>query len=162
MIRKVFKRGKPLPASVEAFIRKHNISPEYLTINRRSVSKAFLIGLFIALIPMPFQMLAVVAVTPFVRFNVPIALALCWLSNPFTMPPMYYVEYLTGCKLLGIEPIHDIALTVDWFKQNLADIFIPLYVGTFFYGFTLAPAAYFLTNWLWIRSVHRQRSGGKS
>ncbi len=161
MIRRVFGKGRQMHPKLAEFVDRHNISREYLTVNRRSVSKALLVGLFIAVIPMPFQMLAVLAVTPFMRFNVPIALAMCWLSNPFTMPPMYYVEYLTGCKLLGIEPIHDISLTVEWFKKNLPDIFVPLYVGTFFYGFTIAPAAYFLSNWLWIHSVRKEREGSK-
>ena len=159
MIRKLFqsRRGKPLHPTVEAFIRKHNIPREYLSLNRKSVSRALLVGLFIAFIPMPFQMLAVLFVSIFVRFNIPLALAMCWLSNPFTMPPMYYMEYLTGCKLLGMEPIHDIEMTVEWFKTHLKEIFLPLYVGTFFYSITVAPAVYFLTNWLWIRSVRKER-----
>ncbi|NPA29287.1 MAG: DUF2062 domain-containing protein [Epsilonproteobacteria bacterium] len=158
MIRKTFKkhdlRHHP---KLDAFLTRYKIPREYLSVNRKAVAKGLLIGLFIAFIPMPFQMLAVLAVTPFVRFNVPIALAMCWLSNPFTMPPMYYMEYLTGCKLLGMEPLHHVQMTMEWFKTNLDDIFVPLYVGTFFYSFTVAPAVYFLVNWLWVRSVRRAR-----
>ena len=157
MVRKVFKRDKPRHPKIEAFIQKYKIPREYLSVNRKSIAKGLLVGLFIAFIPMPFQMLAVLAVTPFVRFNVPIAIAMCWLSNPFTMPPMYYMEYLTGCWLLGMEPLHGIEMTTEWFKNNLHDIFIPLYVGTFFYSFTVAPTVYFLVNHLWIRSVKKER-----
>ncbi|WP_353662023.1 DUF2062 domain-containing protein [Hydrogenimonas sp. SS33] len=164
MIRKVFRsrRGKPFHPKIDAFLQKHRVPKEYLSVNRKMVSRALLIGLFIAVIPMPFQMLAVMAVTPFVRFNVPIALAMCWLSNPFTMPPMYYLEYLTGCKLLGIEPLHDLQISVEWFQNRLGDIFLPLYAGTFFYAFTIAPAAYFLSNWLWVRSVRKERNAKKA
>ncbi|WP_456380685.1 DUF2062 domain-containing protein [Hydrogenimonas sp.] len=161
MVRKVFKSNKPRHPKIEAFIQKYKIPREYLSINRRSISKGLLVGLFIAFIPMPFQMLAVLAVTPFIRFNVPIAIAMCWLSNPFTMPPMYYMEYLTGCWLLGMEPLHGIEMTTEWFKENLGDIFVPLYVGTFFYSFTVAPAVYFIVNRLWVRSVHRERKAKK-
>ncbi len=107
---------------------------------------------------MPFQMLAVLALSPWIRFNIPIALAMCWLSNPLTMPPMYYVEYLTGCCLLGIEPLAEVQMTVAWFKENLPHIFLPLYTGTFFYAVTLAPALYVTVNRLWIRSVHKARN----
>ena len=163
MVRKIFKRfgSNPLPPKIEAFIQKHKIPREYLSFNRRSVTRALLVGLFIAFIPMPFQMLAVLAVSPFIRFNIPIALAMCWLSNPFTMPPMYYMEYLTGCKLLGIEPVHDVQMSVEWFKENLGDIFVPLYVGTFFYSFTVSPLVAFTVNHLWIRSVRKERKRGK-
>jgi len=157
MVRKVFNKNRQLPPKLEAFIKKHHIPKEYLLVNRKMVTRGLLVGLFIAFIPMPFQMLAVLGVTPFLRFNVPIALAMCWLSNPFTMPPMYYMEYLTGCWLLHIPPIDNIEMTVDWFKENLEDIFIPLYTGTFFYSVTVAPAVYFLVNWLWIRSVRKER-----
>ena len=88
---------------LKSFIKKYKIPPEYLSTNRRMVSKAVLVGLFIAFIPMPMQMLAVLALMPFIKFNVPIGLAMCWLSNPFTMPPMYYIEYLTGSYILGTE-----------------------------------------------------------
>lgn len=164
MVRKVFKRfgANPLPPKIEEFIHKHKIPREYLSFNRKSVTRALLVGLFIAFIPMPFQMLAVLAVSPFVRFNIPIALAMCWLSNPFTMPPMYYMEYLTGCKLLGIEPVHDVQMTVEWFKENLGEIFLPLYVGTFFYSFTVAPLVAFAVNRLWIRSVWKERKKVRS
>ena len=161
MVRKVFKKNKPRHPKIEAFIQKYKIPREFLSINRKSVTKALLVGIFIAFIPMPFQMLAVLAVSPFIRFNIPIAISMVWLSNPFTMPPMYYMEYLTGCKLLGIEPLHGIEMTVDWFKENIDKIFVPLYVGTFFYSATVAPAVYFIVNWLWIHSVHRERKSRK-
>ena len=56
-----------------------------------------------------------------------------------------------------MEPLHGIEMTTEWFKENLGDIFVPLYVGTFFYSFTVAPAVYFIVNRLWVHSVHRER-----
>jgi len=120
------------------------------------ISRGVLIGLFIAFIPMPMQMAAVLLFVPFVRFNVPIALAMCWLSNPITMPPMYYMEYLTGSFLLGIEP-EPVEMTLEWFKHNLDNIFIPLYFGTAMYSVFGSLAAYFLVNYLWKLSVNRDR-----
>ncbi len=160
MVRKVFKK-KRSSGKLDAFIKKYNIPREFLSVNRKSVTKALLVGIFIAFIPMPFQMLAVLAVSPFIRFNIPIAISMVWLSNPFTMPPMYYMEYLTGTWLLGMEPLHDVEMTMEWFQEHLDDIFIPLYVGTFFYSFTVSVAVYYIVNWLWIRSVNRERSAKK-
>ncbi|WP_457593735.1 DUF2062 domain-containing protein [Hydrogenimonas sp.] len=156
MIRKVFKKRRQ-NGKIEAFIKKYNIPREFLSVNRKSVTKALLVGIFIAFIPMPFQMLAVLAVSPFIRFNIPVAISMVWLSNPFTMPPMYYMEYLTGNWLLGMEPLHDVEMSMEWFQSHLEDIFVPLYVGTLFYSVTVSTAVYFLVNWLWIRSVNKER-----
>jgi uncharacterized protein (DUF2062 family) len=118
------------------------------------ISKGVFIGLFIAFIPMPMQMLAVVAIIPFARFNVPIALAMCWLSNPLTMPPMYYMEYLTGSFILGMETT-PVEMTLEWFSENIGNIFIPLYVGTAFYSVIVSSTAYYIINHLWRSSVKK-------
>ncbi len=155
MIRKTFKN---ISASekLKTLIQKYNIPIDYLSANRKMVSRAVLIGFFIAFIPMPMQMLAVVAFIPFLKFNVPIALAICWLSNPFTMPAMYYMEYLTGSFFLGIETT-PVEMTMEWFSENISNIFIPLYVGTAFYSITFSSLAYYLVNHLWRSSVKKDK-----
>jgi uncharacterized protein (DUF2062 family) len=142
---------------LKAFIKKYNVAPEFLSTNKKMVSKAVLVGLFIAFIPMPMQMLAVLAVTPFVRFNVPIALAMCWLSNPFTMPPMYYMEYLTGSFFLGSDPL-EVELTLEWFSTNIDDIFLSLYVGTAFFSLLGSLSGYWLVNHFWKASVIKDKN----
>ncbi len=106
---------------------------------------------------MPFQMAGVVATTPLIRFNVPIAIAMVWLSNPLTMPAMYYMEYLTGNLILGKDGIQNIQLTMDWFSNNWGDIVLPLYVGTSFYSIVVSFFIYLLVNWCWKFSVSRER-----
>jgi uncharacterized protein (DUF2062 family) len=161
MIKETFKKISR-NGELKALTQKYNIPMEYLSINRKMVSKAVLIGLFIAFIPMPMQMLAVVSVIPFTKFNVPIALSMCWLSNPFTMPAMYYMEYLTGSFILGIEA-SNVEMTLEWFSENIGNIFIPLYVGTAFYSVFGSTLAYYIINLLWRNSVIKDqelRKGG--
>lgn len=155
MIRKTLKKTSK-SEKFKAFLQKYKVPQHYLATNRRMVSRAVFLGIFIAFIPMPFQMLAVLAFMPFLRFNVPIALAMCWISNPFTMPPMYYIEYVTGTFLLGIETV-DVEMTVEWFSGHIDDIFIPLYVGTFFFSVIVSSLAYWAVNHFWHDSVHRDR-----
>ncbi len=155
MIRKTLKKTSK-SEKFKAFLQKYKVPQHYLATNRRMVSRAVFLGLFIAFIPMPMQMLAVLAFMPFFRFNVPIALAMCWISNPFTMPPMYYLEYMTGTYLLGIEVV-DVEMTIEWFSENINDIFIPLYVGTFFFSAIGSSLAYWVVNHFWHGSVHRDR-----
>jgi len=157
MIRKAFKK-KSSGSKLDKFIEKYNLPREYLSINRKSVSRGVLVGLFWGFVPMPMQMVAVMAMTPFLRFNVPVAISMVWLSNPFTMPPMYYMEYLTGNLILGKEGIEDIELTMEWFSANWDAIVVPLYTGAAFYSIVVSSLVYFLINRLWIASVKKEKS----
>jgi len=155
MIRKLFKKSNK-KTKLDAFIKKYKIPREYLSVNRKSITRGLAVGIFWGFIPMPMQMLAVVFTIPLIRFNVPIAIATVWLSNPATMPFMYYMEYLTGNFLLGMDPL-TVELSMHWFESHIGDIFIPLYVGTLFFSTVISIAVYYGVNWLWIKSVHKEK-----
>jgi uncharacterized protein (DUF2062 family) len=156
MVRRVFKKSTK-SSKLDALIQKYKIPKEFLAINRKTVTKAVAIGAFVALIPMPMQMLLIVFLLPIFRFNAPIGLLMCWLSNPVTMPFMYYIEYLTGNWLLMNQDRLNVELTLEWFKANLGNIFIPLYTGTLFYAVIISVSLYFGINYLWARSVRKER-----
>jgi uncharacterized protein (DUF2062 family) len=161
MIRKVFKKKSSGSNKIDAFLEKYHLPKAYLSVNRRMVTRGVAIGIFWGFIPMPMQMLAVMATTPFIRFNVPIAISMVWLSNPFTMPPMYYMEYLTGNFLLGREDLDDIELTMQWFTENFDNILVPLYTGTAFYSIVISSVVYVLLNRLWVWSVKNEQEQTK-
>ena len=161
MIRKVFKKKPSGSNKIDAFLEKYNLPKAYLAVNRRMITRGVAVGLFWGFIPMPMQMLAVMATIPFLRFNVPIAISMVWLSNPFTMPPMYYMEYLTGNFILGREGIEDIELTMSWFTENFDDILVPLYTGTAFYSTVVTGIIYVVLNRLWVNSVHSEKKERK-
>lgn len=156
MVRKVFKKKKQESTKLDSFIKKYNIPREHLSVNRKAVTRALLIGIFFGFIPMPFQMLAVIFIGIFVTFNVPLAISMVWLSNPITMPFMYYMEYLTGSFILN-DPLLSVEMSLEWFQNNLGQIFIPLYVGTLFYALSVSISTYYLVNWLWIHSVRSEK-----
>jgi len=160
MIRKIFKRKKS-NSKLDKFIDKYKIPREYLSINRKSISRGVFIGLFWGFVPMPMQMLAVLAMTPLFKFNVPIAISMVWLSNPITMPFMYYMEYQTGNYILGLEGIEnakfDFEFSIAWFKENWSNFLYPLYVGTIPYSTGVSSFAYFIINKLWIDSVKKEK-----
>jgi len=162
LIRAFFKKISTNNPKFNEFLDKYNLPKAYFAINRRAVTKGLLVGLFWGFIPMPFQMLGVIATTPLMKFNVPIGLATVWLSNPITYPPLWYLEYLTGNLILGKEGISDIELTMEWFQNHWDDIVVPLYVGTAFYSTVVSFLIYLLVNWLWIKSVHKAKGQAKS
>ncbi len=154
-MRKVFKRTLT-SSKFDSFLEKYSISKEYLFINRKMVTRALFIGVFIGVIPMPFQMFLVLGMIFFMKFNVPIALSMVWLSNPLTMPFMYYIEYMTGSYILGMEHA-SVTLSLEWFEKHFTRIMLPLYVGTLFYAVSLAPLVYYVVDRLWIYSVRKER-----
>jgi len=156
-MRKFFRNLASKKDKFDHLLQKYKLPRAYFNINRKMVTRGVAIGLFWGFIPMPMQMLAVLATTPFIRFNVPLAIIMVWLSNPFTMPFMYYVEYLVGNFLLGAEGIKDMELTIKWFSEHIEDIFVPLYVGTAFFSIVVSTLVYFLLNWLWVRSVKEEK-----
>lgn len=54
------------------------------------------IGSFITLQLLPIQMPTATILAAIFRVNIPVALALCWLSNPVTMPLLVPLEYAVG------------------------------------------------------------------
>ena len=161
MIRRVFKNLlKKLTTEnkkFNEFLEKYNLPKAYFAVNRKAITKGILVGLFWAFIPMPMQMAGVMATTPFIKFNVPIALATVWLSNPITYPFMFYIEYKVGNFLLGKEEIKNIELTTQWFSQHWSDIALSMYVGAAFFSTIVAYLIYLLINRLWVHSVRKEK-----
>ncbi|HHH39520.1 MAG TPA: DUF2062 domain-containing protein [Sedimenticola sp.] len=131
--------------------------PNLWHLNRRSVSGAFAVGLFWAFIPMPFQMIAAAAIAIPTRVNLPISVALVWISNPLTMPPIFYFNYLVGTWFLG-TPVHlmDSELSMDYFLHSMERIWQPLYFGSLVCGVVASAAGYFGMRMLWRMHVVSQ------
>ncbi len=68
---------------------------------RRNVIAAIWIGWFVALIPMyGLQMLAAFILCIYLKGNCLIAMALQWVTNPITIPPILFVQYKIGDFLM--------------------------------------------------------------
>jgi uncharacterized protein (DUF2062 family) len=137
------------------FIRPLLDDPNLWHLNRRSVSKAFAIGLFWCCIPMPFQMVVAAFFAVRVKANLALSVALVWISNPLTMPPIFYGEYLLGAWILDI-PIStfEYEFSLGWLKLKLIEIGIPLYFGSIITAVTFSLVGYYLVGWLWRINIH--------
>ncbi|RUO77802.1 DUF2062 domain-containing protein [Idiomarina seosinensis] len=121
-------------------------------LNRRSASGAFAVGLFTAFIPVPFQMVLAAAVAIPFRVNLPLSVGLVWISNPITMPPMFYLAYRLGNWLLAAPPQpFSFELSWTWLIASISTIGPSLLLGCLVLG-TLAS----LTGYLGIRLLWRQ------
>jgi len=124
--------------------------PNLWHMNRKSVSMAFLVGLFIMWVPLPSQMILAAGAAILFRCNLPIAIALVWITNPITMAPMFYFAYKLGNLMLGL-PANDIEFeaSFDWIQQEMEIIWQPLLLGCFTLGVTSAITGFLAIRLLW-------------
>ena len=79
-----------------------------------------------------------------------------WISNPVTIPPIFYATYLLGAQILNADPLDfNIELSIDWVLNNLADFWAPLFVGSLVAGIFLSVIAYFAIHLVWRRHVSK-------
>lgn len=125
-------------------------------LNRRSARGAFAAGLFAALMPMPGQTFLAAALAIGLRVNVPIAIALCWVTNPLTMAPIFYLCYNIGCWVLGMPAGQvDFQMSFDWLLESLDLIGKPFLVGSLVFASFCAGTSYLLVDRIWIWAVRR-------
>ncbi|MGY3903769.1 DUF2062 domain-containing protein [Aeromonas lusitana] len=126
-------------------------------LNRRSAAGAFAVGLFMAWIPLPCQMLLAAGGAIACRVNLPLSVALVWLSNPFTMPPLFYAAYLVGCQLLGQPTQHfDIQFTWVWLVSVFETLAPPLLLGSLVLALLSSLIGYALIRTFWRINTVRQ------
>ncbi|TMN82976.1 MULTISPECIES: DUF2062 domain-containing protein [unclassified Pseudoalteromonas] len=128
-------------------------------LNRRSARGAFAVGLFFAFIPVPFQMVLAAATAIVFRVNLPISATLVWLTNPLTMPPIFYGSYLVGTLVLN-QPEQHFAFELNWawFEQSIETIGPAFLVGSLVCASIASIVGYFGIDILWRRSIVNARA----
>lgn len=155
MPRRFFKRYMPHPDRIKTnkslrFLGALIHDPNLWHLNRHSVSRAMAIGLFWALIPMPMQMLAAASCALPARANLPIAVGLVWLTNPLTMPPVFYCTYKLGAWLMDTPAVSmPDELSLGWLTHLLQSNWQPLYLGSLVAATSFALLGYAGTQAYW-------------
>ena len=131
--------------------------PNLLHINRRSISGAFFVGLSMAFVPVPFQMVLAAGLAIFMRVNLPVSVGLVWITNPVTMPALYYFCYELGQLILGgtLQEVH-FELSFHWLQTVLGEIWQPFLLGSFIAGITVATLGMICVRLLWRLQVVRR------
>ena len=155
MPRKFFKKLSPDPHK----IRKHRIvnlfgellhDPNLWHLNRRSVAGALGIGCFFMWIPVPIQMYLAAATAIWLRTNLPLSVATVWITNPVTIPPVFYFCYLVGTWMLNTPPSEfEFELTFEWLSSELVRFWQPLLLGCFIVASSSALAGFLFIRLVW-------------
>lgn len=131
--------------------------PFLLHLNRRSVAGGVAVGLFVAFLPMPGQMVVAALLAVLLRVNLVISVVLVWVSNPLTIPPMFYFAYVVGTWLLGSPVVHTaFEPTLAWVLHEFTQIWQPLLLGSLAIGTLVSLAGYGAVNLLWRAHVARE------
>ncbi|MDG2461059.1 MAG: DUF2062 domain-containing protein [Luminiphilus sp.] len=126
-------------------------------LSRQSTAKAFAIGLYCAMLPIPGQMFISVALAIIFTANLPISFALIFITNPLTMPAIFYGAYKLGAWCMGRPPMEvEFEASWTWFTQSLDEIWVPLVVGSQILGVLSAILGYLLVDTLWRNAIRQQ------
>ena len=135
-----------------------------------SIAKGTAIGMFLGLTPtVGIQMILVMLVSLFVRFNRKAALITVYISNPFTMIPMYWANYKVGTLFFEdtvTRQDFERLLTYHGFNEWLSaihaifvDVGMPLLFGSAVVATTGGILTYPLMRWL-LRVTGKDKSQG--
>ena len=120
------------------------------------MSRAFAIGLFWAMVPIPFQTVPAAASALWWRANLPLAVGLTFISNPITFAPLMYGAYRLGrWGLHQLPPPPGFEPSWDWLRTNLAEAWLPLYAGSLTVAIVSAGIAYWGVRVFWRWNVGR-------
>lgn len=175
MPKHLIRRYLPNPEKIArtpglGFLRHRLEDPNLWHLNRRSASGAMFWGLWCAFLPMPFQTFPAAVCALVFRVNLPLAIVLCWLSNPLTMLPVIYIGYDVGALLLG-QPLLNMT-EISKLIGHLGNLFgsspeaasnrvsmaahiEPFLLGMMVTGFLLGCLGYLGMNWYWRHHVTR-------
>ena len=132
--------------------------PNLWHMNRRSIAGAFMVGLFFAWWPVPFQMALAAGGAILLRTNLPMSVGLVWITNPLTMAPMFYFAYVVGTWIIDVPEVpFAMELSMDWLMSELSVIWKPFLTGCLILGVISSAAGYFGMSYVWAHLVMKRR-----
>ena len=161
MPRKFFKRFLPDPAKIKhnrwiALLGKRIHDPELWHLTKYSVAGAFFIGVFCAFLPIPLQSLLAAFLATIFKRNVALSVALVFITNPITMPPIFYFNYWVGNLVLNAPVIYEQLVVHDIWSRLLANfdtIGKPLLLGSVVCGLVFGYLSYLAIHLFWFWRV---------
>ncbi len=118
------------------------------------------LGIFVSITPIiPLQTVVAIALAFLVRGSKSAAVLGTWLSNPLTIPVVYYANYKLGCTLMGVQKTVD-GIAFGSFSQLMElglEVTWAMIVGGVVIGAILGLMAYFVTFRIFIIIRRRAR-----
>ncbi|WP_440996823.1 DUF2062 domain-containing protein [Arhodomonas sp. SL1] len=133
-----------------------------LTHGTEAAARGVAVGLFLGLTPtVGFQTVLMIAGCMLLRGNFPAAFAISWVSNPFTMGPLYWGFHAIGEALLNAVPWTPVNAR-QWALDGIGEEVVFAVVGSLLVATPVALAGYLITHrlaaWLAARRAQRRRT----
>ena len=126
------------------------LAPDLWHLGRSSVAWAVSIGLFMAWVPVPFQMILAAGAAILARCNLPVAVAMVWVSNPVTVAPLFFAAHKLGEWMLDRPPgDFRIELSLRWLFEELGKAREPLLLGCFVMALASAVLGQIMIRLIW-------------
>lgn len=135
----------------------HLANPKLWHWSRRGVAMGVAIGLFIGFLIPVAQILLAAAAAVFLRANVPVAAVGTLVTNPLTIPPIYYAAYHLGAWATGASATAVSLADPFSIWESLGSIGVPLFTGLAITASFAAIASYLLISRAWIWRVSAKR-----
>ncbi len=155
MPRKLLKRWSPDPVKLRnnrslRFLGSFLHDPNLFHLTRHSVSTAFATGLFVAFLPIPGHVPLVALLAFWFRCNLPLSVALVWISNPLTFPFIVFSAYQVGVMILDLPYVaFSFELKLEWFTTEFLRIWKPLLLGSLIFSIFFSCTGYLIIQGLW-------------
>lgn len=78
------------------FLKKYLGDPKLWLLERHAIARGCAVGLLFAFLPLPLQIICSVAFAILLRANVPTAILMTWVTNPFTFVPFNLLIFTVG------------------------------------------------------------------
>ncbi len=129
-MKETLKRFSPKQEDISlGWLNEHLHNPDLWKWNKRTISKAFAVGLFCAFLPLPLHTLLAAALAVAFSSNILLSMGLVWINNPLTMVPIYYYIYKLGSHIIGIEIYPNFQFTLDYFIGSFTSTLTAIWVG---------------------------------
>jgi len=141
------------------WVNKKLADPLLWSLNRRSVAGAVAVGLFVAWLPVPMQMLIAAILAAVLRVHVPVSVVMVWFSNPLTFPPLLYAAWFVGSTILGTQMVASpLSMNVTELMKATADAWPVILFGSLFCATLFGVIGFFATNLIWrVVAIRRWR-----
>lgn len=167
MARKIIKRILPDPEWVKnqrslQVLGDWLHDPDIWHLTRHSVASAAFIGLFLAFVPFPAQMIMAAVLAIYFRANLAISIILVWITNPLTVAPIFFMAYKVGTVFVGgSQEQFAFEVSWTWVSNELSAIWQPLLLGCLlcglFFGLLGQTLVKALWRWYVIKRWHERR-----
>ena len=143
-MKETLKKYSPKRENVNlGWLNKHLADPELWKWNKRTIAKAFAIGLFCAFLPIPGHTVLAAVLAVIFSANILLSMLLVWVNNPITMVPIFYFTYKLGASIMGIEMDPGFEFSFSYLMDNFGGATLAMWVGGIITSTITAILGYF-------------------